>query len=690
MNTPQNRFAIAVRQRRLSALGPDPATDELASGLVPSEEPELSTNRFAVAARVRGVSLAEVGGFTRRETDIGITEALGAGIKQGFLDPLTIFGLEIETPDLDTTGEKVANVLGSFIGLGIGFIPFAFGSGAILKGIGLTKRIPRLLTSIEGVTTRNPLYGFIQNTLAGTVQIAGTSEEISDLPLNIAIGASFGAAVEGLFLARAMKGRRGASSTAKEVADGSPHGDIPVDLDLTIKEIVIAPNNASHGAPRIRTEIKSLFEEDRTYDEALTLLAQEHAETVRIPGLKETQPTVDFARSLYPNAQILSRSVRGREAFEVLVHNPTDPADLLTPKQIQQWKKFGFAEGQEILYGSPAKSYKATGKIVEPGFVQLIDPLRPRNPFAVRIEEATRPLLARFFTESNVRRATLQRAIIANEGEIGMVIPSAARGESAALTAKRGIVDVAEYEEISSFPAWLEKHKVALADIDAADIEEAAQILGRTLGIKGLVIKESGLTVSVKVFDQRTVNFITQPPIIGAPRGELPAGVTEATRPRLRIRPVDGAAVRLPDGTIRTGSSHFEIAQELRAEGLESAFNKATDGFIDTSGNFISKEKGFRLEEIFEQLGDVPNVGLTLDNSVTSLGPNGETILHSFEPSWRNSMGSALRRQGVTERDLPAHLDMFVAQMEKRLDGLMDAEFIAMKNASEIKFGDCL
>ena len=623
MSTPQNRFAEAVRQRRLAALGPDDATQEVAEGVVPEVAP-LSTNRFVVAVRERGASLSPVGGFTRRETDIGVAQALGAGIKQGLLDPLTIFGLDVHVPDLDTKTEKVANVLGSFIGLGIGFIPFAFGSGAVLKGIGLTKRIPKLITSVEGVVTRNPLHGFVQNTLAGTVQIAGTSEEAGDLPVNIAIGATFGAAVEGLFLARAMRGRRGASSTASDVADGSPHGDTPIDLDVAAKELAIAPTNESHGANRLRTEIRSLFEEERSYDEALTLLARTDAETVRIPGVIETESITAFARGLYPDAQILTRNTQGREVFEVLVHNPANPADKLTKGQIKEWGDTGFATGQEVLYGSPAKSYRVVSTTTAEGRIQLQDPIVPRVVFAPRKEEITRPLVARFFSEAGEKRATLQRAILANESEIGVTIPSAARGPDAAMTAKRGLVDITEYEEVSSLRAWLESNRAALADIDAPNLDEAQIILARTLGIKGLVIKESGITASVRVFDQSSVRFIEQPP-------------------------------------------------RLAATGLISVTPSQVVGEVS--------------EEI---LGDIPNVGLALDTSVTSLGPNGETLLHSFAPSWRSSMSSALRREGVPERELAAHLDLFAAQMQKRLDGLLDSEFLAMKNASEIKFGECV
>jgi hypothetical protein len=809
MNTPQERFTNAVQERRRATL--EPGT--LPAGDI-ALEPPITLTQFqrSILDRRRG---SEVGGFERRFSDVGVIRAFTGGIKEGVLDPLTILGVETHPLRLDETGEHVANFLGNMVGLGISFVPFAIGAGAALRGLGFAATIARTGQTPFQIRKAQALFNFSRNVIAGTVQIAGTSEELADLPANIVIGATFGAAIEGLFLGKAFFGRRGKVNTSRMTDSGDPIGDVPFDLDTAAKEVTLAPNE-SQSASRVRTSLEGLFREERPYDEVMTLLAQHHVETVRLPGLtaEEAARAVRFANQTYgggrpagvifteaaaevaegvnstvinqarkmarenpngffgnvsddiekairqnlgddaatvfrseidrlrdlavggrltgrpaktPTVQVLTRSTQGGKVHEVLVHNPVDPADLLTAKQIEQWKKFGYAEGQEILYGTPAKSYQATGAVVAEGKIQLVDPLRPRTPFAVNINETTRPLATRFYNKSALREEALKRALIETEHQVGVTIPSATVGEGAALSAKRGLVDVSEYEVTTSLRAFLDKHKVALADITAPSQMEALAILTRNLGIKGLVIKEGGFTKAIHVFDQATVNFIKQPPRkarVSRPETIPPVEATgprqqsilddlaataerieleNAARPR-PIRPIEGAepaVAALPnrgmadEDLITFYRDLLETGANVRgiAETELSLIGRGYNGLVRQVRNTAGPDQAAAVNRFGAEtvLGDVPNVGLALDNAVTSVSVDGRTtILHSFEPSWKGSISAALRREGIPEKEIIKHLDLYASQVERRLEGLMDKEMLAIKNGAEIRFGECV
>ena len=88
------------------------------------------------------LSSPAVGGVSRkRKKDTGLAGAFGAGVEFGIKEPFRLLGVEPREVELDETSEKVANFLGSMVGLGISFIPFAAGAGIVLRGIGLTARL---------------------------------------------------------------------------------------------------------------------------------------------------------------------------------------------------------------------------------------------------------------------------------------------------------------------------------------------------------------------------------------------------------------------------------------------------------------------------------------------------------------------------------------------------------------------
>ncbi len=289
---------------------------KIASGDQSVEDPSpvIDIDRLLKAA-----SAAPVGGVTRTEVkQTGIIGAFGFGLESGLKEPLRVFGVTPREVELDETSESVANFLGTMVGLGVSFIPFALGTGIALRGIGLTASIAK----------GTPLFNFTRNTIAGAAQFAGGAEELEEVPGKLVAGAAFGAAIEGIFLARAMKGRRGAIGDEHLVPDGNPVPDVPVDISRQVVESEISPA-AAKSSSRQTVELNGLLNEDKVYDEVLIDLTQEHIETARLTGLDAAgvKKIRDYTLENHPTAQVLSRSSQVKGVKEMLIHSPFDPAD---------------------------------------------------------------------------------------------------------------------------------------------------------------------------------------------------------------------------------------------------------------------------------------------------------------------------------------------------------------------------
>jgi len=218
---------------------------EIASGSLAEGEQEIEdpTKSFDVSNLIEILSLPAVGGISRpTKKDLGVGGAFAAGLKTGLVEPFRLLGAESEEATLDETSEQVANFLGAMVGLGISFVPFALGTGIVLKGLGLTAKLAGAGITAKEAARSQALFNFVRNTAAGATQFAGTSEELAQVPGRAAAGAVFGGAIEGVFLARAMRGRRGAVGKKHLVNDGNPIPDVPVDVDRMASEIEISPS----------------------------------------------------------------------------------------------------------------------------------------------------------------------------------------------------------------------------------------------------------------------------------------------------------------------------------------------------------------------------------------------------------------------------------------------------------------
>jgi len=614
------------------------ASRAISSGEQEVEDPTgIDISRLLAA--VESVS-GKRGTSTTLKKRTGAARAFSAGLGSGLTEPFRLLGLKADEVEIEGASEQVANFLGAMVGLGISFVPFAFGIGIILKGLGLTAKVAGGAITVQEAARSQALVNFVRNTAAGATQFAGAAEEIGDVPRNLAAGAVFGGAIEGVFLARAMRGRAGAVSKAKLLDDGNPVPDVPVDLDRMVQEIEISPS-VNKITERMTEELNGIFPENKPYTEVITDLLGEHTETVRLTGLslEGSGKITSYAKENFPSAQVLVRSTKAKGVHEVLIHQPFDPQDAMTSGQVAQWKATGFAKGEEVRYKGEVFEV-APGQAVE-GQIQIRVPYSKAQVFAVPIEEVTKPTTTRFFKESLARSRGLRAAIESMDDRVGFVVA----GRTAGQTARRGFVDVSEFETAKSFDDFGKQFVDELANVQAASPEEAVGIIAAERGIPGLRIVDDGVTTRVHVFDQGKVGFVGEPAVVAKNISE--------TRP-IRTTP-EPSDLGLPPASIRSA-----VEADARRRGVAAPVGPSAPT-------------------------EVPNLGLVIDDAVMTQA--GE--IQSFTPSWKNSISAPLREAGFPEKEIAQYLDLYAANTSKRLDSLLDPEFQAIKNASVIQFGGC-
>jgi len=436
------------------------------------------------------------------ERDVGVGTSFGAGVKEGFLMPLTVFGREGQEVTRDETSEKVAGFVGEMVGLGIGFVPFSVGTGVVLKGVGLTSKL-------APATQRA-----VHNTLGGTFQAVGTVEEAEDIPAAAAIGAGLGLSVELLFFNRAMRGRADKVDPKKTVDTGSPVNDELVPAEVLSEEYLMLPR-AAEGATETQAKVTLLADENLSYEQVLAGLTDEFQETIILPNVRNVEEQLGKIAERHANAQVITRSVKG-EGTDILIHNPLFDDARLTSKQIQQWKTHGVFEDMGVLYRGDV--YRATGVPVEPGFVQVKDLTRPLT-FAARESEVVIPTNPRVLGQSQARQARALE-LIQSRREIGFTLEAGGQGGI-----RRGVVKTEDFEEVGSLKEFVDEHIGVLGQIEAASPDEALRILAGRMGVKGLIETEEGVVKNVRVFDQDAVSFVREPP-----RGPTSVGLDPSVR----------------------------------------------------------------------------------------------------------------------------------------------------------------
>lgn len=518
-----NPIDILRRTREQTSLISETDIEEEISSLPPNLRALFS---------VRKDDVISGGRFDSKVPDVGVLRAFGGGIKGAFLEPLSVLGLEIEEAELDETSEKVANLLGTFIGYGIGFIPFMAGTGWALKGFGLTKawagaavkagtEIPKLTRALaiakaapfaagkgEKVATAaiqlnqavksKALYSFTRNTIAGSAQFAGMADEIEDVPKQLAIGAAFGTVVEGAMLGWAIRGRRLKINDKKFFETGNPNPDMPLDAATRQAENVVAPSTSDTPA-MVSVKLEALLNGE-TYDGVkAAIIKNDLVETMTFPALSEEGAgtvVADLSERL-SQAQVLRRETRTKGVHEVMAFNPFDPEDLLTPAQIKEWERTGFFSGQGVKYRGDL--WEVTGKGVVEGRIQLRVPASKGQVFAASIDEVTVDPEGRIFRSPQRMRSRVIELLREQENEVGVVL---AEGEE---SARRYIVNIEDFVPMTEaqYKDWSKGFAEQIGKEEFPSAQEAIAILAERQDIPGVTITENGRAVRYIIFDTK-------------------------------------------------------------------------------------------------------------------------------------------------------------------------------------------
>lgn len=567
MSTPQSRFLKALEESQ---------------GIAPESVEQERPSRFVSV-------LEENPRFSTRERPrfVGALKSLLSGVKEGFLSPLTVFGREGEELELQTTSEKAANALGEFIGFGIGFVPFAKGAGLALKGVGLanglkTAKVIERTTRSGKVVETYPLYDFVRFTIGGGAQAAGMSEEIEDLPTNVAAGVALGGVVDGFFLLRALRHR--VPNTGRIQDTGSPLPDVPVDPEQLGRERIVVPNDGD-SAGEVLTKVGGL-RADLSPEQVIADLTIDHRPAAVLRNIENPTEVANQYLVKNPDARVVLRKTRrfGKATNDLLIHSPAPDTPELTPTQIKQWQTHGTFEGLEVTYRS--RDYEATGKVFGDR-IQIRDPLRPHVKFAALRSDTNIPSLPRIYSPEVIRKQRLVQAVELSQGEVGFVVPTS-RGVRA------GVVDTAGFEEASSLDEFAARFRQEFEQLEVGSIEEGVRTIAQRRGIPGLLLKNEDITSRVYIFDQS------------------------------------------------------RIVSSRETAGLGSPYNEAS--ILNT--------------------------------------PQGDEIIESFVPSWKNSLREPLISRGFSEKEVNEILEDHVRSMGQRLEDSLDGEFKAAVNASRIQFTD--
>ena len=127
---------------------------------------------------------------------IGTGAAFMAGVGEGLTDFLTIAGMDYEGVKPVTGGEKFVKGVGHLAGLIGAFVPFSYGTGFAMRGLGLAK----------GANAMNPaVFKFAQTTTAFGLQEFGAGETPKEGVKRGLMGAAFAGGIEGFVLAKRLK-----------------------------------------------------------------------------------------------------------------------------------------------------------------------------------------------------------------------------------------------------------------------------------------------------------------------------------------------------------------------------------------------------------------------------------------------------------------------------------------------------
>lgn len=178
-----------------------------------------------------------LGSTVTSPTPIGTGRAFKVGIGEGLTDFLSIVGMDYEGIEPVTGGEKFAKGAGHLVGLLGAFVPFSYGTGFALRGIGLGVGEVAAGASVAEIAlnARNAaVFRGAKNTLAFGLQEFGAGEDVREGVKKGFSAMAIAGGLEGMLAMRAIKGintqRIAAEVSATKGAAKSSEYVVPPDL----------------------------------------------------------------------------------------------------------------------------------------------------------------------------------------------------------------------------------------------------------------------------------------------------------------------------------------------------------------------------------------------------------------------------------------------------------------------------
>lgn len=616
--------------------------------------------------------------FEEEERSPNLSKAFAQGAIRGVKDSFGAFGVkESLPPELVSNSERVASFLGSFAGLGLGFIPYGAATGVVLRGVGLAS------------TISNPIvYGFVKNSLAGIAQGVGMSRNKEELASNVALGATLGVGIEALFMKRAMRARAAALATkgAKGTLEAENAAKAAISSAQLEKENALLPT-AGQAPEDIVSSLRGLFsDEAEGVDNALIEKLGEKT------SLKLNNPSKNAITTLlkrFPQAQVLQR---GDDFF---IHNPISPTNTiddslrLSDQQIQQWNKLGHFEGLEALHRGKSKEF--TGEAAAEGYVMIREP-GTKGGYAVPKEEVGIPIYPKVSTQSAVTRGKLMQILATASNKIGFTM---ATGD----TIQHGFADVSEYMVVQNLKKALKRAIPA--------------------GTKGIVERQNGIVTGIHVLDDSTLQIDNALPNLG----QSPIDYVERENyniRRLQAGQAQGFDTRTPlyHGTgkdfenFNTQDIHLtdspNVAEHFAERGartgaanIRPVYARLTNP-LNFKGDFISlpmaiedaKRAGhdgliMRGERSTQYVVfDPSNVRSQFDSF--GVQPGQGEIIRTIRPSWRNVIERQLQDAGIARKDFPEYIRLAEAEMKKKVNSMLDDDTRRALAISEGIAGGCI
>lgn len=322
---PDPRTLFSDLMREMSG---EPETAE-----TPSVQELPTTPRDAFAQLMSSFQPQQVTVPSTRPTPI--TE-FGAGFGEELIRPLTIFKSPGSDIDHEEEPFNISRLLGQFVGLGVGLIPFIKGPQAALRAFGIAKPFANFIGGSIG-------FGLFE---AG----AGTPEEAFE---RFAKGAAFGALFEGMFLKKAMRefnAARSFSTTVEEFSRSvSAEAIQSVDPMLAAVSAALNPRRYKANPEAFFATLAEIKDVERALDESFSKLAQVVSWEGRftLGNIKSPSEFVRRINSANRNAKLdysfyLDPDLQTFKAMVIDLKNPRSYLQRVYAKEIEQpFVRFG-------------------------------------------------------------------------------------------------------------------------------------------------------------------------------------------------------------------------------------------------------------------------------------------------------------------------------------------------------------